>query len=336
MPSQQNNQRGSGSSRSYVGLTILIVWFVLLGWAFVNRQEIWDWWKLRSYDPPAEVSALATQTTMNDKARRMFYVNQPLILHKNNFTKYCPTSGGEKTIILGCYHPTQNGIYILAVDDSRLEGVEQVTSAHEMLHAAYDRLSASEKQEVDNLLTDFYQNDLRDERVKKIIDAYKESEPNDVVNEMHSIFGTEIKDLPPALESYYAKYFSNRQVISDYASKYQGEFTSRQSTIQQYDTQLDTYRNQINNLENDLQSQKSQIDSEQQRLSTLKAENNISAYNAGVPGFNQLVRNYNSNVAILRGLINRYNTLVNQRNAVAFEVDQLSKELSTDKSSINN
>ena len=336
MPSQQNNQRGAGTGRSLFGLTILIVWLVLLGWAFVNRQNVWDWWKLRGYDPPAEISSLATQTTMNDQARKMFYVNQPLILHKQNFTKFCPSTGGEKTIVLGCYHPTQNGIYVLAVDDDRLNGVEQVTSAHEMLHAAYDRLSASDKQNVDQMLTDYYQNQLQDARVKKIIDAYKQSEPNDVVNEMHSIFGTEIKNLPTGLETYYARYFTNRQVVADFASKYQGEFTSRQAVIEKYDSQLESYKNQINTLESQLQSQKSQIDSEQQRLSSLRAENNIAAFNAGVPGFNQLVRQYNADVASLRSLINAYNGLVNQRNAVAFEVDQLSQELSTNKSTINN
>lgn len=336
MPSPQNNQNAPRSSRSLFSLTILIVWLVLLGWAFINRQAIFDWWKLRGYDPPAEVSALATQTTMNDQARKMFYVNQPLILHKQNFTKYCPNSGGEKTIVLGCYHPTQNGIYVLAVDDARLNGVEQVTSAHEMLHAAYDRLSGSDKQKVDKLLTDYYQNELADERVKKIIDAYKQSEPNDVVNEMHSIFGTELRDLPPALETYYARYFTNRQAVAAYASKYQGEFTSRQNAIEQYDAQLETYKNQINSLESQLQGQKLQIDSEQQRLANLRAENNIAAYNSGVPGYNQLVRDYNANVAVLRVLVVKYNNLVNQRNAVAFEVDQLSKELSTNKSTINN
>lgn len=336
MPSPQNRQKPQSGAQSLFSLVILTAILVLVGWAVINRQGIWDWWKLRNYDPPAEISALADQTTMNDSARRIFYVNQPSLLHKTNFSKFCPESRNEKTIVLGCYHPPQNGIYVLAVDDARLEGVEQVTSAHEMLHAAYDRLSSSEREEINGMLNDYYQNKLADERIRKVIESYKSSEPNDVVNEMHSIFGTEIKDLPSALESYYAQYFSNRGVVADFAAKYQGEFTSRQTLIDQYDQKLDALRTQIDSLESQLKSQRAEIDNEQQRLSQLRANNSIAAYNAGVPGYNRMVQEYNAGVNQLKAIVSQHNNLVNTRNAIAFEVDQLSRELRADQSTINN
>src|SRR5262249_17898052 len=122
--------------------------------------------------------------------------NHPEIDTKNNFSSNCPNNGGEKTVILGCYHPDQNGIFVLGVSDPRLDGVMQVTAAHEMLHAEYDRLNSKDRSYVNGLLMDYYEHDLHDQRIQDVIAAYKLSEPNDVVNEMHAVFGTEIAKLP--------------------------------------------------------------------------------------------------------------------------------------------
>ena len=140
--------------------------------------------------------------------------------------------------MLGCYHSGQSGIFVLDVTDSRLDGVEQVTAAHEMLHAAYDRLSRSERSKVDAMLEDYYKNDLKDQRIVETINAYKKSEPKDVVNEMHSIFATEIASLPAPLEKYYQRYFTDRGQIVANAERYKSEFTSRQEAIVGYDAQL--------------------------------------------------------------------------------------------------
>src|SRR5206468_584885 len=127
----------------------------------------------------------------------------------------------------------------------RLSGVEEVTSAHEMLHAAYDRLSTKERNRVDELLQNYYDHQLTDQRIRATIDAYKASEPNDLQNEMHSIFGTEIATLPPELENYYSQYFADRSKVTTLAGEYEQEFTSRKTEIQSYDTQLDGLRAQI-------------------------------------------------------------------------------------------
>ncbi len=82
-----------------------------------------------------------------------------------------------------------------------------------MLHAAYNRLNSADKSRIDNSLQKYYQHTLTDQRIKNIIAAYKKTEPNDLVNEMHSIFGTEVAELPPELETYYKQYFSNRSVV---------------------------------------------------------------------------------------------------------------------------
>ena len=78
---------------------------------------------------------------MTDKGRNLFYVYDPQLLDKDGFNTQCTIE--EQSIVLGCYDGS--GIYLYDISDVRLEGVEEVTSAHEMLHAAYGRLSAKEK-----------------------------------------------------------------------------------------------------------------------------------------------------------------------------------------------
>ncbi len=109
--------------------------FVAIG-AITKRDAIYDWWRLHDYAPPAAAVQFADDTTMTAKARTLFYINHPKLEQSVAFNGECPNNS-EKAIVLGCYHPNQNGIFLFMVNDKTLSGVEQVTAAHEMLHAAY-------------------------------------------------------------------------------------------------------------------------------------------------------------------------------------------------------
>jgi uncharacterized protein YukE len=295
---------------------------------YFNAQALTDWWQLRGYNPPAAVSSLASDDTMTPKARHIFYVNHPDI--ESNVSKFRQNCGQtEKTIILGCYHSNQDGIFVYGVKDPRLAGVQQVTAAHEMLHAAYDRLSSKDKSYVDGLLQDYYAHGLKDQRIIDTINDYKQSEPADVVNEMHSIFGTEVANLPAALENYYTRYFSDRRAVTDFAAAYEGEFNSREAAIKADDAQLSQLKNQIDSEEQTLQDTLTQINSDRARLDSERGSGQIDKYNSDVPGFNREVNQYNSGVLQLRSDIADYNSLVDKRNAIASELASLDKAIDT-------
>jgi uncharacterized protein YukE len=308
-------------------LSILTILLVLVGVLALQRQAIADWARLYDYDPPATVSALATQDTMTAKAQHLFYVNHPQISDGKTLTAHCPAAT-EKTIVLGCYVGNDAGIYVYAVSDTRLNGVEQVTAAHEMLHAAYRRLSSGERTKVDAMLMDYYQHGLSDQRIKDTIDAYKKSEPDDLVNEMHSIFGTELVGLPAPLEDYYKQYFTSRSAVTSFAASYQAEFTSRQDQVRQYDAQLKEMKQQIDANNESLTRQKAALDAQAKRMQTERANGQVSEYNSEVSSYNQAADSYNGLLIDTRNLITQYNTLVEKRNAVALEEQQLSQELS--------
>ncbi len=329
-----NKQSGKAAAQS---LVIVLVFIVALAAILYNRQSINDYWQLKNYSPPAEIAAIATQDTLTDYGRKILYVNHPQIYQKSDFGKFCPDdSTKEQTIVLGCYHGNQAGVFLLNVTDSRLNGVKQVTTAHEMLHAAYDRLSSKERQDIDAQLMAYYKDGLKDQRLIGTIDAYKKSEPNDVVNEMHSIFGTEVASLPSGLEQYYAKYFVNRAQVAALSAGYQAEFTSRQAKVAAADAQLNSLKTQIDASKTDLNSKQAEITSKQEALLALRNSGDINGYNNGVPAYNALVSDYNNQVQSVKGLVARYNQLVEDRNAIALEEDQLIKSLSAQVSPINN
>ena len=319
-----NKSKGGSKLGSLVFLLILVGGgFALL----LNFQTLVDWYALRSYTAPAIVKQYADQDTMTSYARKVFYVNHPEIVEKSLFSKSCPDATREHTIVLGCYHGNQKGIFLLKVSDNRLNGVEQVTAAHEMLHAAYDRLDDSERSEIDRLLKDFYENKLTDERIKKTIDAYKKTEPNDLVNEMHSIFATEVVDLTAELENYYKQYFDSRKTVAQMSIRYQAEFTSRQNAVANYDIQLEELKQEIERGKADIESGQNDIDTQKAELDRHKQNENVSQYNAGVPVYNNLIDSYNRDVQNTKNLIARYNDIVAARNTIAVEQDQLVEEL---------
>ncbi|HET7059979.1 MAG TPA: hypothetical protein VFH99_01520 [Candidatus Saccharimonadales bacterium] len=306
----------------------LVLGIAAVGLLVTNRQSISDWWRLRGYQPPAAVQQLASQTTMTPYARHLFYLNKPEVLSAvDSFRQHCPEN--EDTIVLGCYHPVENGIYIYNVKDPELQGVSQVTAAHEDLHAIYGRLSGTEKRRVNGLLEDYYQHGLTDQRVKDEIKLYQKDEPTAVLDEMHSTFGTEVAGLPPALETYYKQYFTNRAAIVNYSRQYEQAFSARQGKISQDDQQLAAMKTQIDAQQSALQAQQDQLSAAQSQLKALLAAGQTGEYNARIPAYNAQVNDYNSGVAALKSLINQYNQLVAARNAIASELTTLDKALDT-------
>jgi uncharacterized phage infection (PIP) family protein YhgE len=291
--------------------------------AYSQKQSVFDMYQLYGYTPPDSVSQLATDTTMLPSMRRLFYVFHPSLEDKESFNSHCRSD--EQTIVLGCYVDHQ-GIYLLDVTDSRLDGVEQVTAAHETLHAAYARLSAEERQKV-NAMTSAAFVALDDQRIKDNIKLYRDKDPSVVPNELHSILGTEVRNLPADLEFYYNKYFTNRAKIVAYSKQYEAAFTERKNQILAYDEQLVSLKQQIESLQASLSTLANDLKTLRGRMDSLKSSNQIAAYNALVPSYNSKVNSYNTSVDGLSQKVDDYNDIVPKRNAIASEESDLAKAI---------
>ncbi|HSX35084.1 MAG TPA: hypothetical protein VLF62_05580, partial [Candidatus Saccharimonadales bacterium] len=137
------------------------------GWLALNHDLASDWLATRGYSPPSNIQQMADATSMTPYARRLFYVNKPQVDGRDAFNKEC-SNASDQVSVLGCYTGNRQGIFIYNVTDSRLDGIQQVTAAHEMLHQAYDRLSGAERTTIDGLLNDYAKTVTDPELISKI------------------------------------------------------------------------------------------------------------------------------------------------------------------------
>ena len=302
-------------------LSVIILAAPLIAWW--QRNALFDAYRIHGYVPSSDIVHLADATTMNPDTRRLFYVYHPALEDKTNFGSHCGNQ--EQTIVLGCY-VLHRGIYLYNVPDPRLNGVKEVTAAHETLHAEYDRLSSKDRKKVDALTAQTLKT-ITDQRLLDTIENYRKGDPSVVPNELHSILGTEVRNLPPELEAYYKRYFTDRGKIVDFADAYKGEFTQREQEVADMDKQLTSLKSQIDTLNSSLESQQQALKSQFDNLQQLKKSNQIQAYNAAVPGYNAAVQQYNASVNRQRSLVQQYNALVESRNNLAVEENQLIKAL---------
>lgn len=311
--------------RSSILLLCVVAAYVVI---WTQRNTLLDWLALRNYAPSSGIAALATRDTMTDKAKHYLYINHPAINDRTAFNKNCPNDS-EQSVVLGCFLGDRQGIYIFNVTAPELKGVQEVTTAHEMLHQAYSRLSTSERKHVDSMLDDFYKNKLTDDSVKQQIEIYKKSEPDALHDEMHSLFGTEVPNVPSNLESYYSQYFTKRSIVAGYYTSYQAAFNGRKAQIDTYDKQLAEQKPAIDELEKSLKIQLAQLDSLKVQLDSAKRDGDYEHYNALVKPYNDSVNQYNADLETLKTKITTYNNIVSNRNAIADQEQALQQNLSS-------
>ena len=299
-------------------LSLIGIFLVIFAVA-TNFQNLSDWYVLKNYNPHAEVVKMADDTTMTDNAREVFYINKPMFDDKKAFSEHCTVA--EQSILLGCYIE-RKGIFVLNVDEPKLAGVMQVTSAHELLHSAYDRLPRKEKSKIDAEIQKAYEG-VKNPRIRKNVEAYKAKDPSSVPNELHSILGTEVADLSPELEQYYSKYFSDRQKIVKYSSNYEQAFVSIQDQVEGYDKQLESLKATIDQNQNDLKELSDGLASKRRDIEQGIAVGRGEELNPQIDSFNSAVSSYNSLLNKTKDQIETYNSIIAKRNELVTEEKSL-------------
>ncbi|PID31243.1 hypothetical protein CR983_02145 [Candidatus Saccharibacteria bacterium] len=237
----------------FVGLSVVIVW-----------QRVWirDTLHIMQYEPTAEIRLLAKRTKLSPLGERYFYASRPSIDGTQAFNEHCRDT--EKTsVVLGCYYDQRITIY--DVDNEELDGIKEVTAAHEMLHAAYERLSSRERKEVNDLLRPIaHDHSLADKEFAERMSVYSDLSTADKFNELHSVIGTEIETLTPELEAYYKRYFDDRATVVKLYQQYVKVFRKLRddATALAKDLKLratsinlaiDTYNDNVTRLKSDIE-----------------------------------------------------------------------------------
>jgi hypothetical protein len=235
--------------KAIAGGLISFALIALVVWVVFNRQYVIDQINVWQFKPSPDVVTIGERAGLANKGLFYYYTSHPSVDSAADFNINCQRKEA-KSAILGCY--TGTSIYIYDVTNTRLDGIEEVTAAHEMLHAAWDRMSEAEKSSVSKLLEAQYAK-LNDTELTARMDYYNRNEPGQFDNELHSIIGTEYASISPELESYYSQYFSDRKKLTDLHTSYNSVFTelSNQSdalyaTLTRLGAQIDIQKNTYN------------------------------------------------------------------------------------------
>lgn len=276
-------------------------------------------YSLASRYQQAEVEQLvgfAGDTTMTDPARRSLGESDPQLDDKAQFAVDCRVPEAAGSLVLGCY--TRKTVYVLRVDRPDLANVMPVTTAHEMLHAAYGRLPTAERRRVNALIEDFYRT-LDDPELTELVADYERVEPGQRLNELHSLLPTEVRTLSPELEHYYRRYFRDRARVVDAFDSYNVVFSSVRSRLDGLEAEINGLKAQLDDLKPRLDDASMRADELGNQIDALRAQGRIGESNNLVGPQNAAVNEGNA-------LVDEYNAIVEQYNAKVQEINMVSQD----------
>ena len=134
----KTSRSSTGSTSSVVSAIIAIVLLGASMWLWLNRQYVVDQIAVWQYQPTSDMVGFAERTTMTDGGKFYLYTSHPSLEKTQAFNTKCDRKEAT-TAVLGCY--ASGKIYIYDVTNEQLDGIREVTVAHETLHAVYERMS---------------------------------------------------------------------------------------------------------------------------------------------------------------------------------------------------
>jgi hypothetical protein len=315
-------------SQGYIAsLVVVLLAVVATLFLVTNRQQIVDSVYVWQYQPTAEIEAIAERTSMSKEGEFLFYASRPSIEESTVFNEKCARIE-QSAAILGCYDG--RNIYVYNVTNPKLDGIREVTSAHEMLHAVYLRLSAEEREVVDKLVEAEYLKLSNDEEFAARMEFYARTEPGERDNELHSIIGTEVASISPELERHYKQYFDDRNKVVALHAQYASVFASLQLRSKEISEQITAIADQIEANTDEYNTGVNQLNRD---IATFNARANSGAFETQAQ-FDAERARLTARVAQLDGLrasINDdrsvYNTLREELLSIASESDALNRSI---------
>lgn len=228
-----------------VFIIVVIVGLLVLGGIFSHQLEVFtsDLLSNMHYSGSPEIAAIADSLKLTDHGRFVFGATNPVVEDRDSFNVHC-NSYDEETSMLGCYGGSK--IYVYNVTAGELAGIKESTAAHELMHAVWERLGSGEKDELSKVMLDEYNNGAEHERLKKELEKYDEDE---IVDELHSRFATEVKKLPEKLEEHYAKYFKDQDAVVVFYENYREPFEKLDAEFQKLSGELEEIKQEYDEKE---------------------------------------------------------------------------------------
>lgn len=295
-------------------LVLVAVMMMILGFvAWQNRVEIGDTFAAMAYQPTGELLTLQEKLGLSEKGEKIFKASAPSLESRDDFNVHCK-SRDQGVSVLGCY--TGGKIYIYNINNEDLNGVKESTAAHELLHAVWLRMEGAEKEEVSKALLEIYNNTKYHDLLSEDLSTYAEDEQ---IDELHSRVGTEIANLPEALEKHYAKYFNNQDLIVDFYNSYIEPFKTLEEEMASLSAEME-------GLDAEIATREAEYYKRAEELANKIEIFNNCADTAGCfrmqDVFNSTRENLMQEQAALEDYYNELNTFVERYNALVAEYNE--------------
>ena len=276
------------------------------------------------YELSPEMQALVNDLQLTKEGERILMATRPELQEAEDFNQNCVNLDSSSSI-LGCY--SNNRIFIYNISRNELKGIRQVTLAHELLHAVWQRMSRTDQESLEASLKGIYDSNAE---VHEHLEMYGD---NDLYDELHSTIGSQLAadEMPENLQQHYAKIFSNQKVLADFYNGYYSVFRETNERIKTLDADIKTHRTTLREMETNYSLQNAQL------------TNDINDFNSRARngGFATLTEFYNEREQLLarkaaqqeeyqnilnytneaNALINEYNTLVVRKNDLYKSMD---------------
>lgn len=322
-------KQNQASKASIVPWVLLLIFTGIVAWLVLNRQFVIDIVRASQFQPSSAIAAIERDLELTDPAKQLFAASQPELKSAESFNQSCKQNLETNNPILGCY--TRQTIYIYDVTNPKLEGIEQTTTAHELLHAVYERLSTGERELLDTQLQTVYQK-VKDDKLVERMEYYKKTEPGQELNELHSILGTEFNNLGDSLEAHYKKYFKNRAAVVEFNKKYNNVFSEISDKMQQLVGQINNSTAEINKRISAHNQAVKQLKEDQDafvRKNRRGAFTSESQFNSEQQALNARSKTLNDERSALTAAIGKANDLRQEYNTLVDEYNELSQSMNS-------
>lgn len=170
--------------------------------------------------PSAEVVGLADAAYLSAEGRELFYATRPELLDAASFAGRCDDAQAARPVpagsTVGCYRSATDSILVYVPADARLHGFVVETAAHELLHAAWERLTSAEQAAITPILeaevAALAGDDPIHEQIAGSVGDHAENRPT----ELFAYVGTQVwreGGLDPSLEQVYGRLVDDRAAL---------------------------------------------------------------------------------------------------------------------------
>ncbi len=239
-------------------LLLVLVTVGLVGQTQFARDIASSW----GYTASETVSAIRDDLDLTSYGGRVFAAVHPSVETSADFNQHCSKLNAE-TNVLGCYMPSDDRIYVYEVTREDLKVSNKSTMAHELLHAVWERFSERDKRKLSELLEQVYQENA--EELGDILDYYEETDRS---TELFARVGTELAEIPPELEKYYARVFANRSKIVGYYHEYAQPLAELRKKIDTLKTEILRIKQEITTEREDYERQLAELDAKIQKFNS--------------------------------------------------------------------